>query len=122
MRVRRLAGALSRALRYLLVACGLLAFAGIGAALGVYFVFMRDLPELRSVEDYQPALASRVVDRNGLTIGRFFSERRQLTALASLPQHVVDAFVAGEDDSFFEHSGIDFRSILRAAWADFTAG
>ena len=42
--------------------------------------------------------------------------------LEEIPEHVILAFVAGEDDNFFEHSGIDFRSILRAAWADFTAG
>ena len=108
MRLRGSAGALSRALRLLLVAGLLLALAGIGAAIGVYIVFLRDLPDLQTVDDYKPALASRVVDRKGQTIGQFFSERRRLTPLDHVPPHVVDAFVAGEDNSFFEHEGVDF--------------
>jgi len=122
MRFRRSAGALSRALRILFLAGGLLSLAGIGAALGVYLAFVRDLPDLRSLSDYHPALASRVVDRNGQTIGEFFSERRRLTPLEAVPSHVVNAFVAGEDSAFFEHKGIDFSSILRAAWVNLRTG
>ena len=122
MRLRRSAGALSRALRVLLVAVGLLALGGVGAAVGAYFMFLRDLPDLQSLDDYRPALASRVVDRHGTTIGQFFSERRRLTPFASVPPHVVNAFVAGEDSAFFEHEGIDFSSILRAAWVNLRTG
>ena len=122
MRSSGSAGVLSRALRLLLVAGVLAVFTGIGALVAVYFLFLRDLPDLQTIDDYQPALASRVVDRHGQTIGQFFSERRQLTPLASVPQHVVDAFVAGEDSAFFEHEGIDFTSILRAAWVNLSGG
>jgi penicillin-binding protein 1A len=118
----RSAGALSRALRILLAAGGLLALAGIGAGIGAYLMFVRDLPDLRTLADYQPALASRVVDRNGQPIGEFFSERRVLTPLESVPPHVVNAFIAGEDSSFFEHQGIDLSSILRAAWVNLRTG
>jgi penicillin-binding protein 1A len=122
MRFRRSAGALSRALRILIVAGGLLALVGIGALLGAYLAFVRDLPDLRSLADYHPPLASRVVDRHGQTIGEFFSERRRLTPLESVPPHVVNAFIAGEDSSFFEHEGIDVTSILRAAWVNLRTG
>src|SRR5262245_27251454 len=111
MSLRGSAGALSRALRLLLVAGLLLALGAVGAAIGVYIVFLRDLPDLQTIDDYKPALASRVVDRKGQTIGQFFSERRRLTPLDQVPQHVVDAFVAGEDSAFFEHEGVDFTSI-----------
>ena len=122
MRFRRSAGALSRALRILLVAGGLLSLVGLGGALGAYLAFVRDLPDLRTLADYDPPLASRVVDRHGQEIGEFFSERRRLTPLESVPPHVVNAFVAGEDSSFFEHEGIDFSSILRAAWVNLRTG
>ena len=82
-----------------------------------------DLPDLRSLEDYRPALdATVVLDRAGRPIGEFFEERRRLVRLEDLPPHVVQAFVAAEDDTFFEHSGIDYCSIVRAAWANLTAG
>jgi len=112
----------SRGMKFLLALLALSAVAGLGVVAGVYFAFVRDLPELRTLEDYRPPLASRVVDRSGLPIGEFFRERRQLTPLAEVPDHVVRAFVSGEDSTFFEHSGVDFVSILRAAWKNLLAG
>jgi penicillin-binding protein 1A len=112
----------SRGMRVLLVAGCLVVTAGLGAAVGFYFAFVRDLPDLRSVEDYRPPMASRVRDREGRLVGEFFVERRQLTPYHEIPDHVVRAFVAGEDSTFFEHSGIDFLSILRAAWVNVRAG
>ena len=100
----------------------LLAF-GLGAgATFLYAVFLRDLPDLRTVEDYQPPLTSNVLDYNGKLIGIYATECRQLVPLGSLPDHVGLAFVAAEDSHFFEHSGIDYMSIVRAAWVDIRAG
>jgi len=99
-----------------LVAAGVL-----GTGLALYLAVVSDLPDLHGIEDYRPPLASTVYDRDGRPIGEFFEERRRLVRLEELPEHVILAFVAGEDDSFFEHSGIDLRSIFRAAWADIQA-
>jgi penicillin-binding protein 1A len=109
-------------LRILLASAGLLALAGAGAGVGFYLAFVRDLPRLRSLEDYSPPLASHVFDRNGRPIAAFYRERRRLVRLDEVPDHVVRAFVAGEDSSFFQHSGIDYMSILRAAWVNLLAG
>ncbi|MGH0029090.1 MAG: penicillin-binding protein 1A [Myxococcota bacterium] len=109
-------------LRYLLLAGGLLGLASLAAVVAFYLAFVRDLPDIESVEDYRPALASVVVDRNGRRVGEFFNERRRLVALEDVPQHVVRAFIAAEDSHFFEHSGIDYPSIVRAAWANLRAG
>lgn len=98
-----------------------LAAAG-GAAFLLYRTLIRDLPDLERLDDYHPPLASSVYDRSGRPIGEFFEERRRLVTLDELPRHVILAFVAGEDDSFFQHSGIDIRSIARAAYVNFTAG
>jgi penicillin-binding protein 1A len=111
-----------RFLRLLLVSTALLVVGGLAAMLAVYFAFLRDLPDLRTVADYRPPLASVVVDRHGQEIGEFFVERRRLTPLDRIPRHVVMAFVAGEDKTFFEHSGIDFQAILRAALSNLLAG
>ena len=112
----------SRALKVLLISAGVLAVAVIGGWIAFYLAFVRDLPDLRTIEDYRPPIASRVLDRDGEAIGRFYTERRTLALLESLPPHLVQAFVAGEDSSFFEHSGIDYSSILRAAWVNLRAG
>ncbi|MFV1978412.1 MAG: penicillin-binding protein 1A, partial [Myxococcota bacterium] len=112
----------SRAFKWLLASAGLLIVAGIGGSIAFYLAFVQDLPDLHTVEDYRPPIASRVLDRDGEEIGQFFKERRTLAPLDSLPTHLVLAFVAGEDSSFFEHAGIDYRPILRAAWVNVRAG
>ncbi len=106
----------SRGIRILLAAIGLLGVASLFAAAAFYIAFVRDLPDLENIRDYRPPLTSRVLDHQGRLIGEFFVERRQLTPLNEVPDHVVRAFIAAEDSAFFEHSGIDIRSILRAAW------
>ncbi|MCZ6464337.1 MAG: PBP1A family penicillin-binding protein [Proteobacteria bacterium] len=88
----------------------------------LYVTFLTDLPDLQEVEDYRPSLTTRVLDREGRLIGEFFAERRQLAPIETIPRHTQLAFVSSEDSSFYEHGGIDYESILRAAWIDVTAG
>jgi penicillin-binding protein 1A len=112
----------STVVRLLVSLVALLAVASLGAGFVFYTTFLRDLPDLRGVEDYRPAISSRVLDRDGVPIATYFEERRRLTPFDAIPKHVVMAFVSGEDNAFFEHSGIDFQSIIRAAWVNFQAG
>jgi len=109
-------------LRLLVGLVALLLLGGAGAAALVYLSLVSDLPDLRTLEDYRPPLTTVVVDRAGRPIGEFFEERRRLVRLEDLPPHVVQAFIAAEDDTFFEHSGIDYASIVRAAWSNLRAG
>jgi len=95
----------------------------LGAALGfaaLYAWVMNGLPDLREIEDYRPPLTSRVYDRHGTLIGEFYEERRQLAAMDEIPKLVVNAFLAAEDDKFYQHGGVDFVSMLRAAWVTLT--
>jgi penicillin-binding protein 1A len=111
--------------RVLVVLLALGVLVGIAAAGGAYYFYRlieADLPSLDRLEDYSPPLASVVLDRHGRRIGEFFDERRQITPVEEIPKHVVSAFVAAEDDTFFRHSGIDWISIVRAAWVNFSAG
>jgi penicillin-binding protein 1A len=108
--------------RVLLVVVGLLAGVGVGAAAVFYTLFLRDLPDPHGVADYRPRLVSTVLDRNGRAIGEYFEERRRLVTFDQIPRHVIDAFVSAEDRTFFEHRGIDFMGIARAAWKNLLAG
>ncbi len=112
----------SRTARVLLALGLLLGAAAAAAGYLFYATFLHDLPELRSLDDYRPPLSSVVVDRKGREIGEFYEYRRRITPLKEVPERVIQAFLAAEDDAFFEHSGIDFVSILRAAWVNLQAG
>ncbi len=114
--LRSAAGRVGVALALLVV---LAAAAGAGV---VYLTLLRDLPDFHSLADYSPALTSVVFDRDGREIGEFFEQRRRLVQVSELPKHVVLAFVASEDDTFFEHQGLDYLAILRAVWVDLISG
>jgi len=96
--------------------------AGVGAAAYIYYSFLQDLPDLERIEDYRPPLATEVVDRHGLEIGRFYRERRRVAPLREIPRLAQLAFVSAEDNTFYEHEGIDLTSIVRAAWANAWGG
>ena len=102
------------------VAFGLLVLiAATGAGL-LWMWVTSDLPDLTALDSYEPPLTSRVYDRSGALIGEFYSERRTLTPMDEIPKLVVNAFLAAEDDKFYEHGGVDFVSTLRAAWTNLT--
>nr|WP_050979731.1 PBP1A family penicillin-binding protein [Fictibacillus macauensis] len=66
--------------------------------------------------------ASTLVDEKGNTITRIYSENRELVSGKDIPDHVKKAFVAVEDSRFYEHSGLDYRSIGRAIYRDIISG
>ena len=103
----------------LLVGLGLV---GIFALFLVYQSVKSSLPQLITVKDYEPLLVSQVYDRNGKKIGEFFRERRTLVPYDKIPKDLVHAFLAAEDDQFFQHKGINPQAIFRAALANLRAG
>jgi len=101
-----------------------LAVAGIGAVAlaGTVWYLMQDLPPLTGLHEYQPSLVTRVYSADKQVIGQFFVERRILVPLDKIPRHLVNAVVAIEDARFFEHGGLDFVGIARAALTNLVSG
>ncbi len=81
---------------------------------GFYFYYSRDLPRLNSVKDYQPKIVTQVLSESGEIIAEYFVEKRYLISMDEMPPVLIDAFIAAEDERFFEHQGIDVLSIVRA--------
>jgi penicillin-binding protein 1A len=93
-----------------------------GGLVGLYVYLSRSLPEINSLEDYQPSTVSYVFSDDGRKIGEFYNERRIVIPLSDMPDHLINAFVAAEDSRFREHPGIDIQSIFRAFIKNFQAG
>ena len=74
-----------------------------------------EMPDLRQLEDPETSLASEIISSDGETLGKFYyRDNRTPVEFEDLPQHLVDALLATEDERFYEHSGIDGRGVLRA--------
>ena len=87
----------------------------IGIALAVAFP---NLPDISDLSDYRPILPLRVFSAEGVLIGEFGEERRNLTRLKDIPKVMTDAVLAIEDSRFYEHGGVDYKGMLRAALAN----
>lgn len=87
-----------------------------------YVRLLRELPRtIDVVTDYRPMRASAVWSANHELIGEFFTEKRQIVAMAAIPDAVRNAFIAAEDARFYRHHGVDWLGIARAAVADLRA-
>lgn len=121
---KRLASTVARWRWWQFTLAGILACAIIGATTvaGVIWHFSRDLPSLNLLENYQPSLVTTVYSDDRQAIGQFFIERRILTPLVDIPKMLTQAVIATEDARFFEHPGLDYIGILRAAWTNIRHG
>lgn len=86
-------------------------FALIGVAAALIYP---TLPSLEALTDYQPKLPLRVYSEDGYLIDEFGEERRAYIKIENVPQNMKDAVLAIEDRRFYQHSGVDFKGILRA--------
>lgn len=88
--------------------------AGIVLIAGVLFYFAGQVPDFRTLADYQPSQITKIYDRNGKIIAEYAKERRIYVPYEKVPQPVIEAFLAAEDASFFEHGGFNVKAIFRA--------
>lgn len=76
--------------------------------------FFGSMPSFEDLENPESNLATEVISSDGVTIGKFYNENRTPIKYEDLPQSLVKALVATEDERFYEHSGIDARRTLGA--------
>ena len=87
-----------------------------------YFYFSHDLPSIENLKNYQPPTVTKFYSEEGEIIGEFFFQKREVVSLDRIPDHLIQAFVAGEDARFFKHKGLDYWAILRAFLKNIISG
>jgi penicillin-binding protein 1A len=90
-----------------------IALGGIAAAV-LYFEFEKELPDAEALREVRLQVPLRVYTADGLLIGEYGEQRREPVTYDEIPERVIQAFLAAEDDRFFEHPGVDYRGLLRA--------
>jgi len=87
----------------------------VGVALAVAYP---NLPDISELSNYRPKLPLRVFSADGVLLGEFGEERRNLTPIAQIPPVMKNAVLAIEDARFYSHHGVDYRGLMRAAIAN----
>jgi penicillin-binding protein 1A len=95
-----------------------------GLALGIIVLVLAypNLPSLEVLTDYQPKIPLRIFTADGYLIGEFGEERRAVVNFQDVPPVMKHAILAAEDDRFYQHGGVDYLGILRAAGTNLIGG
>ncbi len=80
------------------------------------------LPSLEALTDYRPKIPLQIFSSEGELIGEFGEERRALVQIKDVPKAMRDAIIAAEDERFYEHGGVDYIGVARAAVSNFIQG
>ena len=96
----------------------------IGVAMGLIILLLTypNLPSLEVLTDYRPKIPLRIFTADGFLIGEYGEERRAVVAIQDVPSVMKQAILAAEDDRFYQHGGIDYTGIVRAAGANLLGG
>ena len=102
----------------------LLGLGVVGALLGAFVLALLypTLPSLETLTDYQPKIPLRILSAEGELLGEFGEERRAIVAIGEVPNVMKKAILAAEDERFYQHGGVDYLSVLRAAASNLSSG
>jgi penicillin-binding protein 1A len=101
-----------------------LGLAVVGALLGAFVLALLypTLPSLETLTDYQPKIPLRIVSADGELLGEFGEERRAVVRIGEVPDLMKHAILAAEDERFYQHGGVDYVSVMRAALSNVVSG
>ncbi len=100
------------------------ALAGIlcGITSGAFLALTRDLPQIQSMEDFQPSAITRVYSKDHVLLAELYVEKRDPVSLDQIPKDLVIALLTTEDRRFYRHSGVDIKGLLRATFKNLRKG
>ena len=102
-----------------ILAFWLLFLAGISLVAGIFSIaalgYLGPMPPLEQLENPKTNLATQILSSDGEVLGKFyFNDNRTPITYDELPQNMVEALIATEDERYYDHAGIDWRGTLRA--------
>jgi penicillin-binding protein 1A len=95
---------------------------GVTLVFYLFFYYGRGLPEYEHLRDYEPVALNRMYTAQGETLYEYAQEKRIFVPLHSIPEPIIQAFLAAEDKNFYYHFGIDFLGIARAVLTNTLTG
>ena len=103
---------------------GLLAGAALGglASFALYRYLESQLPDIEVLRDVRYQIPMSIYSRDGKLMAQYGEKKRSPVGFADVPRQAIHAFLAAEDDRFFEHPGVDYQGLLRAAFTFLRTG
>jgi penicillin-binding protein 1A len=92
--------------------------AGMGIVLGAFYQMNKLLPPDAVLDRYRPPIGTKIYSSDGVLLAKLAAENREPIPLDKIPKNMQNAIVAIEDSRFYQHSGLDFRGLVRALWAN----
>ena len=106
---------LLRLVRWLLTLGFSLLLIGLLLVTGIYSYYSPQLPAIEVLRDVRFQVPLKIFSRDHELIAEFGEKRRSPVSYSAIPKRLIEAFLAAEDDRFFEHPGVDYQGIIRAA-------
>ena len=107
---------------YPLILSTSLALVAVGTVLLAVVLLYPNLPSIDAVTDYRPKLPLRVYTAEGDVIGEFGEEKRSFVRVGNFPAVMKQAVISAEDERFYQHPGVDYLGLIRAATTNILAG
>jgi penicillin-binding protein 1A len=104
-----------RFLGFLFATGSVLFLVGVAGVGGLMWFYSRDLPDYSLLQRYEPPIMTGVHGADGSLLAEYATQRRLYIPIQAVPKMVIQAFLAAEDKNFYEHGGLDFTGIARAA-------
>ena len=107
---------LVKILKWLSLIFIIICFAGAIAGYVIVNRLSEELPDIGSLKDVKYQIPLKIYSRDGFLIAEFGEKKRSPVTITEVPDSLIKAFLAAEDSRFFEHPGVDYKGIIRAAW------
>lgn len=97
---------------------------GFAAAMLIIFIITLagDFIKVKALADFQPNVTTNIYDTNGLLVSELFRQKREVVPLSAMPKDIINAFIAIEDNEFYDHFGINIKGIIRAFFVNLFSG
>lgn len=107
---------LVKLLKWLSIFVTVIFLAGVIAAYLIFDKLSAELPDIAPLKDVRYQTPLKIYSKDGFLLAEFGDKKRTPVTIGEVPQTLINAFLAAEDDRFFDHPGVDYKGILRAAW------
>ncbi|MBP7739040.1 MAG: PBP1A family penicillin-binding protein [Spirochaetes bacterium] len=94
--------------------------AGVILAFGIILAI--DFSRVKSLATFQPSATTKIYDRNGVLVSELFTQKRDVVPLKKIPKDLANAFIAIEDNEYYEHWGVNPKGIVRAFLVNIFSG